>query len=337
MNWYIFAGTLMVCALTGVSPSLAQTGKQTLQITSEQKIEVKRHIHSAVFSPDGKTLALAEDNVHLFDVSGETPKEIAVLKARVGFGIHSIVFSADGKKLAFGGGDHSVRVWDVEGQTELFQNKEHKGCVRSVALSPDGKILATGSDDKTAFLWNLDADGKLTERAVIKAEDKFGSSIKSVVFANKGKSLVTGSSNGTFRVYTIAPSSAKQSGGFKAKNGFGDVSVCSSPNGQLWAITDHKSIHLINSSGAPVGMLQGHKEDVADVVFSPDGKLIASAGRDGAMHIWSVASKTSRISKDRPGKFSCVAFAPKDEASTDLTLAASLEDGTVFVMKLGYK
>src|SRR5262249_10499662 len=123
---------------------------------------------------------------------------------------------------------------------------------------------------------------------------------------------------------------------FKAKNGFGDVSVVSSPSGQLWAISDHKQVHLITSAGAAAGVLEGHKENVADVAFSADGKLIATAGHDGTLHVWSLAAKASRITKERPGKFTSVAWAPGGEG-TDMTLAASLEDGTVWILKVGYR
>lgn len=334
MKRYVLSCALLALALASDSESLAQPKLQNIKVLEENKFEIKHHIHCMAFSPDGKTLAIGEDNVHLYDISGEAPKEVAIFKARVGFGIRSMAFSPDGKKLALGGADHSVRVWDVAEKKEVFQAKEHKGDVRSVAFSPDGKILATGSNDKTTFLWDVKDDGKLVERAVIKAEDKFGSAVCAVVFAQKGKALVTGSSNGTFRVYSVG-SAVKQTGGFKAKGGFGDVSMVSSPNNQLWAISDHKQIHLLTSAGAAAGVLEGHKENVSDVAFSPDGKLLASSGHDGTLHVWSVAAKVPKVTKDRPGKFTCVAWAPGTETA-EMTLAAGLEDGTVWVMKIGY-
>jgi WD40 repeat protein len=336
MKRFFTAGAIVLCIAISAPVSAQTTKGGTLKLMGKEKFEIKHHIHSAAFSPDGKLLALGEDNVHIFDMTASPPTEKAVYKSRSG-AIEAMMFSPDGKLLAFGGGDHTVRVWSVEDQQEVANMKEHKATVRAVTFSPDGKLLATGSDDRTCLLWDVGADGKLTEKSVLKGEDKLGvGSVKSAVFAQKGKVLVTGSSNGAFRVYNIAGASPKQTNAFTTgKGGFGDVSINSSPNGQLWSITDHKSVHIINTSGVQMGILQGHKEDVADAAFSPDGKYIATAGRDGALHVWSLASAKRIVSEDRPGKFSCIAFAPKVEGSAETTLIAALEDGIVWVLKLG--
>ena len=338
MNCYHFIKLSIVFIILGSNSLLSVQAQkqQTLKVLYETKFEIERHIHSLAFSPDGKVLAVGEENVHLYDMSGDGPKEITVFTTRMG-GICSMMFSPDGKKLAFGGGDQSVRVWDVAEKKELFQTKDHKACVRSVGFAPDGTMLASGSDDRTTILWDMGEDGKLTERSVIKAEDNMSGEVKSILFTQKGKALVTACSNGTFRLYSIGAMGVKQTGGFKAKNGYGEVCIRSSPNGQLLAVTDRKSIQILNANGNALGVLDGHKENVADIGFSPDGKLLASVGRDGSIHVWSISARAIKLTKERPGKFTSVAWAPGTEASTEMTLAAALEDGAVWVMKLGYK
>jgi WD40 repeat protein len=334
---------LVLCAviaavLASETPSDAQPKtKVTVTVAGETKFEIKRHIHCMAFSPDGKTLAVAEENVHLYDVSGETPKEIAVLKSRVGFGIRSIIFSPDGKKIAFGGADHTVRVWDVATTTELAHMKEHKGDVRSVAFSPDGKFLATGSNDKTIILWNVPEDGKLTENTVIKADDKFGSPVCSVVFAKQGKAqlLVSAGNNGIVRVFSV-DKGAKQTSGLKFKGGFGDATVVSSPDSKMWALSDHKQVHMFTATGAAAGTVEGHKEVVSDLAFSADGKLLATVGRDGTLNVWGLGSNKPLVTKDRPGQFTSVTWAPAASGATEMSVAASLQDGTVWIVKLAY-
>jgi WD40 repeat protein len=333
----LLAVALMACVALSAR---AQTPKpKVLKLIDEMKINIgQRTIHSIAFSPDGKLLAIGEDNVHIYNVAGDSPKAVCELKSRVAFGVHGLAFSPDGKLLAMGGGDHSIRLWEVNAQKELFQSRSHQACVRSVAFDPAGKVLATGSDDRTVLLWDVADDGKVIERTALRAADTFGDAVRAVVFTGKGSTLFEGCSNGSFRTFTTG-NAPKQINLFKAKSGYGDMSVAGSPDGKIWAITDHKKVLLFSTKGTELGELIGHLENVRGVAFSPDGKIVASAGEDGKLAIWSVSTKTLRISKDRPGKFSCVAFAPisTDSEKSDYTVAGGLEDGSVVILKLGYR
>jgi WD40 repeat protein len=64
--------------------------------------------------------------------------------AGCGYQVMSVAYSPNGKSLASGGGDKTVRVWDVASGREV-QRAVREGAVWSVAYSPDGKSLAFGN------------------------------------------------------------------------------------------------------------------------------------------------------------------------------------------------
>ena len=115
--------------------------KGTEQTTIEPIIS---GIVAAAFSPDGKTLALAESGgvkpgfIRLWDVA--TGMDRAHLYDFPGM-IASLTYGADGKTLVAAGWDGTVHVWDVAKETlrKAFKPSER---VRFVGLAPDGKTLA---------------------------------------------------------------------------------------------------------------------------------------------------------------------------------------------------
>jgi WD40 repeat protein len=104
-------------------------------------------------SADGRLIATASmggGNARLWDA--DTGQELAILLH--GIRLYGLAFSPDSSRLVIGGGDDTIRLWDVATGNEVCQLRGHESYVHAVAFSPDGARLATASGDATLRLWD---------------------------------------------------------------------------------------------------------------------------------------------------------------------------------------
>jgi WD40 repeat protein/tetratricopeptide (TPR) repeat protein len=227
-------------------------------------------VSSAVFSPDAKTvLTTSQDGMaRMWDVAtGQLlgmPLQHGVKK------IHQVLFSPDGKTVLTRHDANSIRLLDVAtGEPVALAFQQLQG-VRVAAFSPDGKTLLTGSTDKTAQLWEV-ATGKAIGPALLHT-----GSVDQVAFSPDGKTMATGSNDGV-RLWEVATSKAigqvlkhnSQSYGFTfSPDSKRLLTSVWGENARLW---DADTVKLLwqQPDGGPV------------VAFSPDGKRIVTATRNG--------------------------------------------------------
>jgi hypothetical protein len=199
-------GTLLVSAGGSEFAPERNGGKTSAQVklwdikAGKELGELTGHtnkVFSAVFSPDGETLATAsaDQTVRLWNVA--TRKQSAVLEGHTE-AVWSVAFSTDGKTVASASADRTVRLWDTVTQQERGTLRGHEDEVRGVVLSPDGKTLASGSADWTVRLWDLTTQ---KERAVLKAHR---GSVQSLAFSSDASTLATGSSDETVKLWDVA-------------------------------------------------------------------------------------------------------------------------------------
>lgn len=104
-------------------------------------------------------------------------------------------------------------------------------------------------------------------------------------------------------------------------------SVVFSPDGTTLATTagnqEDFSVRLWDvPTGNPLGTLDEHDDIVWGLAFSPDGKMLASASRDGTANVWDWRSRSLLHSLNLPGEVTSVVFSPDSQ-----TLAVGGVDG----------
>ncbi|OEH77797.1 hypothetical protein cyc_06091 [Cyclospora cayetanensis] len=71
--------------------------------------------------------------------------------------ILAAAFSPEGKRLATGGGDTSVRLWDLNTETPLQTLRGHSNWVLCVSWASHGQLFASSGMDGTVCIWDADA------------------------------------------------------------------------------------------------------------------------------------------------------------------------------------
>jgi WD40 repeat protein len=104
------------------------------------------------------------------------------------------------------------------------------------------------------------------------------------------------------------------------------------------SINKDKTIQLWNRNGELIKTLEGHNDNVNNIRFIPDGKVILSSSCDGVIKLWTLEGTLIRTLNESPQSNSVVSSiecASATSFSSDgKTLAVATNDGTVKVISL---
>ncbi len=257
-------------------------------------------VEAVAFSHDGSQFVSGswDGKARVWDVAtGKMQIEIPY----GGLYVHAVAFSPDGQWIATGGNDKTgyVRLWNAKTGALVRTFKGHSDDVLSVVFSKNGDRLLTSSYDKTARLWNVETGDEIRRY--------LGHNwwVWSAAFSPDETRIVTTSQDGTAIVWNTA--TGEQGPPFSGHVG-PVYAAAFSPDGQsvvsggydnrllIWKPADVKPFDYVSVASGGVSpppafrSLEGHTAPIRTVAFSPNGKMVLSAGHDNSIKLWDISN-----------------------------------------------
>jgi WD40 repeat protein len=355
-------GKRLLTAADDETPRLwdPSTGREVLRLGEGKKLGA---IRSARFSGDGTKVVTASQNTYVAEGNILNPSAVHVWDSRTGADLlalkdhrHAALdarFSKDDRVLLTisdgnihvkfdagfkGGVDRTAsgaaglaRLWDANSgkllatveQTETKTMFRWSGQQLYARLAPDGRLVLHKPYDGDAFLLADAVTGK-TKARLLHDRERWGSAFYFAAFSPDSRLVFTAVGGRDARVWDVQ--SARPVLLIQDLSGF--ASGTFSPDGRRLALVGSKIVYIWDlQTRLRLATLQGHEAGVVRAVFSRDGKLIVTGGRDNQALLWDASTgKTLALFSGHTGAVTHVAFSPDGRS-----VATGSEDGTVRV------
>jgi hypothetical protein len=282
----------------------------------EPKVAPRKSVHAMAYDPASRLLAIA----HAGEVeirAADTRMLVRTLPVQTGE-VNALAFSADGTRLAAAAGEPGVGgevvLWSVAEGKPLRRFRGHRDAVYAVALSSDGRLLATGGYDQKILLWDTGSDTPLRRL------EGHNEAVFDLAFRPDGRILASASADRTVKLWEVATGERREtlSDPTKAVH-----AVAFSPDGlhvagagadnriRIWQVSaDAKE------GTNPIQISKfGHEGAILRLVFSRDGKTLATTADDRTVKLWNAADVSLRLALEaQPDWPSAAVFALDDKA-----------------------
>lgn len=198
-------------------------------------------------------------------------------------------FSPNGRRIAIAAAPERSGVRDAEGGDVSFTFARHDGLVvYDAVFSPNGRLVASCGDDGRAIVWRV-SDG-----AVV-CEVCHDRPARAVAFDAAGECLAVASYEGSFTLMRVSDGACEA---VESPNGRGYGVRFVDEDRALWMVAEGGAqalCHVSGSAGLACRALDPHAGQILDACARRDGRVLASAGQDGATRVFVVENGEARL------------------------------------------
>lgn len=294
------------------------------RVLSRTKESRKNERGCVAFSPDGKSIAFADEGgVVLEDIASGQRRFFGEIAP----GGVEIAFSPDGSRIVTGAEDGNVRLWDVmAGKSDFLY--AHAG-VRApvVGFAGSGAYVVSGGTTGTVHRWDI-------AMASLEVLGTHGGYIERMAVSRDGNDVVTAGADGTVRVWHVATGESQVFRGFTGRA----TAAAISPDGlTLAGASTDTTVRLWKNLPSPAVASVG---PIHWVAFAADGSSAATLGEDGIVRKtrFDASDKVSSVSATKwngpinhatPPPALMSTEPPFVYSSNGRRIAAAYHDGTI--------